>query len=85
MIKIENLSRDYKLGDGTDFFALKDISIEIPKGIFIGVLGPSGSGKSTFMHLIGGMDRPSSGKILIDSVDIFKCKKISTISQFIIS
>ena len=70
MIKIENLSRDYKLGDGTDFFALKDISIEIPKGIFIGVLGPSGSGKSTFMHLIGGMDRPSSGKILIDSVDI---------------
>jgi ABC-type lipoprotein export system ATPase subunit/ABC-type antimicrobial peptide transport system permease subunit len=70
MIKIEKLSKDYKLGDGTDFFALKDVNIEIPKGIFVGVLGPSGSGKSTFMHLVGGMDKPSQGKIIIDSVDI---------------
>ena len=70
MIKVENLSKDYKLGDGTDFFALKDVNIEIPHGIFVGVLGPSGSGKSTFMHIIGGMDRPTKGSILIDDVNI---------------
>ncbi len=70
MIKVENLSKDYKLGDGTDFFALKDVNIEIPQGIFVGVLGPSGSGKSTFMHIVGGMDRPTKGNITIDNIDI---------------
>lgn len=69
MIKIENLSKDYKLGDRSDFFALKNISIDIPSGIFVGVLGPSGSGKSTFMHIIGGMDRPTEGSVIIDNVD----------------
>ena len=70
MIKVENLSKDYKLGDGTDFFALSDVNIEIPQGIFVGVIGPSGSGKSTFMHIIGGMDRPTEGSVVIDGVDI---------------
>lgn len=73
MIEIESLSKDYQF-ESSLFFALKDVNCKIPLGNFIGVLGPSGSGKSTMMHLIGGMDRPSSGKIVVDGVDITRLK-----------
>ncbi|NPA51357.1 MAG: ABC transporter ATP-binding protein [Aquificae bacterium] len=51
--------------------ALKGISIQIQKGNMVAVMGPSGSGKSTFLHLLGGLDRPTKGKVYIDETDIF--------------
>lgn len=62
VLKGENLSRIYS-GDGVEVAALRDASFEIYRGEFVVVLGPSGSGKSTFLNILGGMDKPSSGKL----------------------
>lgn len=62
ILKGENLSKVYP-GDGIEVTALRDASFEIYPGEFVVVLGPSGSGKSTFLNLLGGMDRPSSGRL----------------------
>lgn len=70
MIKVKGISKKYKLGDNSYFSAVSNVSIDIPENQLVGVLGQSGSGKSTFMHLIGGMDRPDEGEILIDGVNI---------------
>ncbi|HEY4694347.1 MAG TPA: ABC transporter ATP-binding protein [Candidatus Nanoarchaeia archaeon] len=69
MIKIEGVTKEYKSGE-TKFLALNRVSLEIKTGEFVSILGPSGSGKSTLMHLIGGLDRPSQGKIEVDSIDL---------------
>lgn len=69
MIKLTEVTRKYKSGE-TDFYALKKVSISIQKGELIVILGPSGSGKSTLLNLIGGIDRPDSGSIMIDSQDL---------------
>jgi putative ABC transport system ATP-binding protein len=69
MIRIENLVKDYRLGEET-VHALDNINLDIADGEFVAIIGPSGSGKSTMLHLIGGLDTPSSGKIIVDGRDL---------------
>jgi putative ABC transport system ATP-binding protein len=69
MIAVRDLTRTYSLGD-VDVHALRGVSIDIAEGEFIALTGPSGSGKSTFMHLIGCLDRPTSGEYLFAGRDV---------------
>ena len=69
IIRTEHAAKTYKTGEITST-ALKDVSLEIPQGSFTCIVGPSGHGKSTLMHLIGGLDRPTEGKIYIGDVEI---------------
>jgi len=71
ILKIENLSKVYGKGE-TAVKALDNVSFSVKKGEFVAIIGPSGSGKSTLLHLLGGVDRPSSGKVLIDNTDIYQ-------------
>lgn len=71
ILRVENLSKVY--GKGTaKVTALDNVSFEVEKGEFVAIVGASGSGKSTLLHLIGGVDRPTSGKVFIDGKDIYK-------------
>jgi len=70
ILKIENLSKVYGKGD-TEVRALDDVSFTVKKGEFVVIIGPSGSGKSTLLHLLGGVDRPTSGRVLVDDTDIY--------------
>ena len=70
-IEFKNVTKGYVIGDKT-YNALSDISFTLPKGEFICILGPSGAGKSTLLNLLGGMDRPTSGDIIIDKENISK-------------
>jgi len=72
MIKLQNVNKQYILDGETVFHALQDINLTIEKGEFGAVIGPSGSGKSTLMHVIGLLDKPSSGKVQINGRDIAK-------------
>lgn len=65
MIQVKNVSKVYKIGDD-EFWALKDVSMEIKEKEFMSILGSSGSGKSTLMHIIGLLDKPSNGEVIID-------------------
>lgn len=71
VLRTENLSKTYKSGDHR-VEALKNVNISINQGEFVAVVGPSGSGKSTLLHLLGGLDRPSEGKVIVDNTDIYK-------------
>lgn len=73
MIYINKVSKEYKFGDST-FKALDDVSLIIEKGEFVSILGPSGSGKSTLMHLIGGLDQPTSGAVIVDDKNLGELK-----------
>ncbi|WP_342431543.1 ABC transporter ATP-binding protein [Neobacillus sp. FSL H8-0543] len=71
ILQIENLSKVYGKGE-TAVKALDDVSFSVKKGEFVTIIGPSGSGKSTLLHLLGGVDRPTSGKVLVDNTDIYQ-------------
>jgi len=70
ILKIEQLSKVYGSGE-TAVKALDDVSFSVRKGEFVAIIGPSGSGKSTFLHMLGGVDRPTSGKVWIENTDIY--------------
>ena len=70
ILKIENLTKEYGKGS-TKVVALDHVSFSVDKGEFVAIVGASGSGKSTLLHLIGGVDRPTSGKVFIDGKDIY--------------
>ena len=70
ILKVENLTKIYGKGT-TEVIALDNVSFTVEKGEFVAIVGASGSGKSTLLHLIGGVDRPTSGKVYIDGKDIY--------------
>ena len=70
ILKVENLTKIYGKGT-TEVVALNNVSFSVEKGEFVAIVGASGSGKSTLLHLIGGVDRPTSGKVYIDGKDIY--------------
>lgn len=70
ILKVDNLTKIYGK-DTTKVVALDHVSFSVEKGEFVAIVGASGSGKSTLLHLIGGVDRPTSGKVFIDGKDIF--------------
>jgi len=90
IIETQNLTKHYYLG-GTVIKALDGIDVRIRRNEYISIVGPSGSGKTTFFNLVGGLDRPTSGQVFIDNLDISKldayelawlrCRKIGYIFQ----
>lgn len=70
ILKVENLSKIYGQGDN-EVRALDDVSFSVEKGQFVAIIGPSGSGKSTLLHILGGVDRPTSGKVFLEGQDVF--------------
>ena len=70
ILKVENLTKVYGKGS-TEVRALDDVSFKVNKGEFVAIVGASGSGKSTLLHILGGVDRPTSGKVYINGEDIF--------------
>jgi putative ABC transport system ATP-binding protein len=91
IIRTEHAAKTYTTGEITTT-ALKEISLEIPQGSFTCIVGPSGHGKSTLMHLIGGLDRPSDGKVYIGGIEIsritdndlarLRAKRVGFVFQF---
>jgi len=70
MIKVEKVIKKYILDEDSVFFALNDVSVEIKDCEFTSIIGPSGSGKSTLMHIIGLLDKPTSGKVFVNNKEI---------------
>src|SRR3989339_1307024 len=75
MIRLDKVVKSYKIDEETTFYALKESTVEIKEKEFVSIIGPSGSGKSTLMHLIGLIDKSTSGEILIQN------KKVSSLSD----
>ena len=73
LLEVNHLCKTYGSGE-TAVHALKDVSFSVPKGEYVAVVGESGSGKSTLLNLIGGLDTPTSGKVLVDGKDVFAMK-----------
>ena len=70
ILRVENLTKIYGKKE-TQVVALDNVSFSVKKGEFVAIVGASGSGKSTLLHLIGGVDRPTKGKVYIDGKDIY--------------
>ncbi|WP_049042669.1 ABC transporter ATP-binding protein [Clostridium sporogenes] len=91
ILRTENLTKTYGMGD-TKVTALDNLNLKINKGEFVSIIGSSGSGKSTLLHMLGGVDKPTKGKIYIDDIDIssmdetklalFRRRKVGLIYQF---
>lgn len=71
ILKVENLTKIYGKGN-TKVTALDNVTFSVEKGEFVAIVGASGSGKSTLLHILGGVDRPTSGKVVVDKEDIYK-------------
>lgn len=69
ILRTENLTKTYGMGD-IKVTALDNLNLRISKGQFVSIIGSSGSGKSTLLHMLGGVDRPTKGKIYIEGTDI---------------
>lgn len=69
-IQIEKLTKSYT-SDADEVVALKDVCTQVDEGTFLGVMGPSGSGKSTLLSILGGLSHPTSGKLIVDGIDIY--------------
>ncbi len=90
IVRTRDVKRVYKMGD-TEVHALRGINLEIYTGEYISIMGPSGSGKTTLFNMIGGLDKPTEGKVYIDEVDVaqldayelawLRCRKIGYIFQ----
>lgn len=70
ILKVENLCKTYGKGEN-EVKALDNVSFSVDKGEFVAIIGPSGSGKSTLLHILGGVDKPTSGKIFMDGSDVY--------------
>lgn len=70
ILRVEHLTKIYGSNEN-EVWALKDVSFSIEKGQFVAIVGPSGSGKSTLLHILGGVDRPTSGKVFLGEQDVF--------------
>ena len=70
ILRVENLSKVYGKAE-TEVKALDNVSFSIEKGQFVAIIGPSGSGKSTLLHILGGVDKPTSGKVFVDGCDVY--------------
>ena len=70
ILRVEHLSKIYGKGEN-EVRALDDVSFSVEKGQFVAIIGPSGSGKSTLLHILGGVDRPTSGKVFLEGQDVF--------------
>ena len=91
MIRCTDVRKVYPQG-GSEIIALAGVTLQIPKGAFTVIMGPSGSGKSTLLHLIGGLDRPTGGELLVDGrligqmaddeVTLFRRTKVGFVFQF---
>ena len=71
ILRVEDLSKVYKQGEN-EIRALDHVSFSIEQGQFVAIIGPSGSGKSTLLHILGGVDRPTSGKVFMNGQDVYK-------------
>ena len=91
LLRCEHLTKIYGAGEN-QVTALSDVSFSVEKGEFVSVIGPSGSGKSTLLHILGGVDKPTSGKVFIDGTDmhalkedqlaVFRRRQIGLVYQF---
>ena len=70
LLRVENLTKVYGCGPN-EVRALDGVSFSVPRGQFMSIIGPSGSGKSTLLHILGGVDRPTSGKVWVDGQDVY--------------
>ena len=90
VVRVSNVTKSFRLGK-IEVQALKGVDLQIARGEYLSIMGPSGSGKSTLFNMIGGLDKPTSGKVFIDEVDIaqldayelawLRCRKIGYIFQ----
>ena len=74
ILRVENLSKIYGEGENA-VAALNDVSFSVEKGEFVAIIGPSGSGKSTLLHILGGVDRPTGGKVFMNGQDVYQQKE----------
>ena len=74
VLRVEGIGKTYAKGTSLETQALKPSNLEIEEGVFYAIIGRSGSGKSTLLHILGGLDRPTEGKLFIENEDVFELK-----------